>query len=358
MQNKIHFFAASNSSRGFISLFDRLYTLRDGKRVYLIHGGPGTGKSSLMRKVAARLDAADLPFEYLHCSSDPDSLDGVICEQKGAVILDATPPHTVTPLANGVIENIVNVGAFWDRAKLRQSAEKVFALDTEMKVCFSEVYKLLGAAGKFKSYSNDIGLVALNDKKCSAYVRQVVKRLVPARESEKAKAGRQLDRFLSNVTPKGHIFYEETVRALADRVYVLRDDIGTAARCVLSAVKNAALEAGYDCYCCLCPLAPEKCEHLIIPELRLALITGNALHSMSGKTVDMSRYYDDTLIAANLNQLAAYTKKIASAVSAAVCQLQKIKALHDELEKIYIQAMDFDRVNALAAETVERFLGE
>ena len=43
------YFLAANSGVGFISLFDSCYSAKDGWRVYIIKGGPGTGKSSFMK---------------------------------------------------------------------------------------------------------------------------------------------------------------------------------------------------------------------------------------------------------------------------------------------------------------------
>ena len=48
------FFAAANTGRGFVSYFDEIFFCDDIKQRYVIKGGPGTGKSSIMRRVAKR----------------------------------------------------------------------------------------------------------------------------------------------------------------------------------------------------------------------------------------------------------------------------------------------------------------
>nr|NLJ02146.1 ATP-binding protein [Bacillota bacterium] len=45
------FFAGSNSGKGFFSLFDNIIG-PEARRVYLLKGGPGTGKSSFMSYIA------------------------------------------------------------------------------------------------------------------------------------------------------------------------------------------------------------------------------------------------------------------------------------------------------------------
>ena len=43
------YFAASNTGAGFVNYFDRIF-LQD-ERVYILKGGPGTGKSYFLRQV-------------------------------------------------------------------------------------------------------------------------------------------------------------------------------------------------------------------------------------------------------------------------------------------------------------------
>ena len=71
-------FLGANTPEGFISLFDELYDPAEDWRAYIIKGGPGTGKSRLMRRVADELEQAGYTAQRVLCSSDPDSLDGVI----------------------------------------------------------------------------------------------------------------------------------------------------------------------------------------------------------------------------------------------------------------------------------------
>ena len=46
------FFAAANSVKGFVSFYGEIFAAPSIERRYIIKGGPGTGKSSFMKKVA------------------------------------------------------------------------------------------------------------------------------------------------------------------------------------------------------------------------------------------------------------------------------------------------------------------
>ncbi|MBC8546753.1 hypothetical protein H8711_07370 [Clostridiaceae bacterium NSJ-31] len=89
----VEFFLGANTPQGFVSRFDQLADPEDGWRKFVIKGGPGTGKSSLMKKLAAELSGRCDRMELIHCSSDVDSLDAVIVHNIKASIADGTPPH-------------------------------------------------------------------------------------------------------------------------------------------------------------------------------------------------------------------------------------------------------------------------
>ena len=74
----LQFFMGANTPQGFYGFLDDLYDPDDGWRAFLIKSGPGTGKSSLMRRVLEHAVAQGEEPEAILCSSDPDSLDGVI----------------------------------------------------------------------------------------------------------------------------------------------------------------------------------------------------------------------------------------------------------------------------------------
>ena len=66
MKGKIRkIFPGANTSNGFYSYFDYIIP-KDVKRIFCLKGGPGVGKSSLMKKIAREF--ADMTF-HLDCRS-------------------------------------------------------------------------------------------------------------------------------------------------------------------------------------------------------------------------------------------------------------------------------------------------
>lgn len=72
--------------------------LTDGiqKRIF-IKGRPGSGKSTLMKKIRDGANNAGFDTETYHCSFDPKSLDMVIVRTLSVCIFDSTAPHEMFP---------------------------------------------------------------------------------------------------------------------------------------------------------------------------------------------------------------------------------------------------------------------
>src|SRR5690606_25242510 len=114
-----HFFLGTNTGQGFYSFYGQL-----GKevstRLFIIKGGPGTGKSTFMQKIGQEMLSRGFPVEFAHCSSDSNSLDGVLLPSLGIALVDGTSPHIVDPVYPGVVGEILNFGDFWDEKALRE----------------------------------------------------------------------------------------------------------------------------------------------------------------------------------------------------------------------------------------------
>ena len=89
-EKHIQYFLGANSPSGFYSLYDHLLPPERASRFYILKGGPGCGKSTLMRKVARRAEEAGETVEYTLCSGDPDSLDAILLPRLGVAIVDGT----------------------------------------------------------------------------------------------------------------------------------------------------------------------------------------------------------------------------------------------------------------------------
>ena len=147
----IDFFLGANTPAGFVSMYDQISNNEKLKKIYVIKGGAGTGKSSLMKKIGEDCCNDATLVERIHCSSDPDSLDAVIVEEKGFAILDGTPPHPMEPKYPGAVETLVNLYPSWDEEKLEKNVERIKQYVKEYTDCHRKACAYLSAvASLFK----------------------------------------------------------------------------------------------------------------------------------------------------------------------------------------------------------------
>lgn len=95
-----NFFVGANSGEGFQNLFSEVVDLADTYDLMVLKGGPGVGKNTFMREIGRCMEAAGTPVEYLWCSGDPDSLDGVVLPSIRCAVVDGTAPHGMAPLGH------------------------------------------------------------------------------------------------------------------------------------------------------------------------------------------------------------------------------------------------------------------
>ncbi len=79
----------------------------DATRIFVIKGGPGVGKSTFMKWIENEMVNQGFDVEEHHCSSDPDSLDGLVIPSIGVALLDGTAPHIVDPKNPGVCDETI-----------------------------------------------------------------------------------------------------------------------------------------------------------------------------------------------------------------------------------------------------------
>lgn len=312
MQSGIRCFAGANTARGFVSGFDGVFSGR--RRVFYIKGAPGVGKSGLMRRVAGRQSATGHVVSLFSCSSDPDSLDGIVDETLDVAMLDATSPHAYDPLLPGARDILLNLGEFLDCDALSGDASQLEELRARTAECFRNAYAYLTAAEAIRSAMRPTGDFRKPENDLRA--------LLPI---EKHSGGRERRFFLGAHTCKGYVSFagdfarESTVRVTCP--------FGGSLDALLRALGTEARARGLDVVYFLDPLSPEAYAQLYLPQLPLFI---------TGERTPAARVYDGLF-----DDSPCAPPEYEAVLNRAYGCLRAAKALHDETEARYIPRMDF-----------------
>ncbi len=346
-----NFFAGANSGSGFQNLFSEIADLEDTYDLMILKGGPGVGKNTFMREIGRAMEAAGTPVEYLWCSGDPDSLDGVVVPEIRCAVVDGTAPHVIEPKYPAAVDRYVDLGRFYDLTAAKAAAEEVRARTREYQAAYARAYHCLRAARQVELAAAASVERTFDREKLERRTAGIIARELRRRGGERGRTAR---RFLGSITHRGYVWRFDSVEALCPRVYEL-DDSWELAGEALAVLHRAASEKGWDTIACCAPEDPSRLEHLLIPGLGLAFVTSRP--NMAYGKKPFRRVRVDAMAQPEGRARLRFQARMAALLRGeGTAALKEAKAGHDALEAVYNPYVDFDGVRTLAALEAGRLL--
>lgn len=351
-------YPGGNTSLGFYSYYENIIG-PDATRIIIIKGGPGVGKSSFMKGLAVELNERGFDVELHHCSSDNNSLDGVVFPQVKVALIDGTSPHIVDPKNPGAVDEIIHLGDYWDERGLRREKSQVIAANREVGVLFRRGYRYLKSARELRDdlasiFSENLDYGLANQKAADLIAAIFEGRPVASRPGKLRKL------FASAITPEGCRNFLGSLFDPLMTVYAVTGEPGTGKATLLNKLAAAGLERGFDCEGYYCAFDPLKLEHLIIPGLETAVTTAVEPHcydsSKWAAVFRMDEGADPNVISHNQAAIQSDRELFSELLDKAIGSINQAKAVHDRMEQSYIPNMDFAAISELRQKTLERIL--
>lgn len=351
----LNYYAGGNTARGFHNLYES--SLQGLERIYILKGGPGTGKSSLMKNIGNEWAEKGYDIEFLHCSSDNDSVDGVIIPALKAGLVDGTAPHIIEPKAPGAVEQYINLGEAWDAKALAGEKKNIQRLTNQISASFNLAYSTFKQALDVHDDWEKIYIENMDFEKADQLTNKLIDSFFG-----RLKLNKQSDirhRFLGAATPKGAVDFVPNLTEDIETRYFIKGRPGSGKSTMLKKIAAAAEERGIDIEVYHCGFDPNSLDMVILRELGIAIFDSTAPHeyfpSRAGdEIIDMyellitpgtDEKYEDTIKPIQ----ESYKNKMKEAIS----YLARAKELHDQLETIYVPAMDFAIVEHIQARISE-----
>lgn len=329
-------FASANSGNGFVSFYERVFDRPHIKRRYIIKGGPGTGKSSFMRSVAADAERRGMVVEYYRCSSDPDSLDGIILDGRIAM-MDGTSPHCVEPKVAGARDEMINLGEFWDGDALAERYNDVVSFQALKENCYRKAYRFLSAALSVRENNVELIRPLIRWEKMRQAARRQLRALPSGGGFELLPALR------SSIGMKGSVRLD-TYEREARRLFAVDDFYGTGSQFLLCLIEEAqkkacAVRVSYDPLCLTLP------DAVFFEESGWCFLLGTQGAREPDGRVNMKRFVDAERLRSVKVDYRVNFRMSEALLESAEEALAEAGEYHMELENIYGACMDFEALN-------------
>ena len=357
-------FPGGNTTQGFYSLFNYIID-KDATRVFVIKGGPGVGKSTFMKAIKNEMVARGFDVEEHHCSSDPESLDGLVIPSIGVALLDGTAPHVYDPRNPGVVEEIIHLGDYWDESKIVERRDDVIRARQRSSRLFKIAYSLLKeskvAYDEWKSYVSE----SVDRAKYNRIRKILLESVLEGIVGNYTTAPEPRHLFGSSITPKGLWNYIDTLITSGMKVYSVKGEPGTGVKELVGRVAMGAEELGLFTEQYHCPFEPDKIDMVIIPAIRTAVVnTTQPFHfdvdSLEGveafEKIDLDYTKNSGILEIYRDEIDDAKARFNVLLDKAIAHLAQAMEVHDEIEKYYIEAMDFEGINKKHDEILKRIL--
>ncbi|MGB4302655.1 MAG: hypothetical protein WBJ34_02510 [Syntrophomonadaceae bacterium] len=354
-----HFFPGGNSRLGFYSFYH--YLVRPTvKRKFILKGGPGVGKSHFMKEIAQCFLDRDYDIEYHWCSSDPESLDGIVIGSHQAAVLDGTAPHIIDPQNPGAVDEIIDLGQYWQHHLIAGQRSRVIDISEQISFCFQRAYhRLKESYLALEEWS--VYLQKVRDKKI-VYRNALALTEDFLQGTAAAEDAYMRHLFAGAITPVGIVLKPDHIIAADTDIFAVKGSPGSGVENLMEHVVHTLELLGINAEIYHNPLDPLSVDINFLPEYNRALMNTSDYLFPYAEHLATIRYrrqldFDGLLPPDSLNP---YAKRIAlaqdrmdSGVNEAIEWIELAKHLHDQLEDIYIKAMDYSALNQKCEELKE-----
>lgn len=349
-----HFFPGGNTADGFYSFYDYMINKKTANRIFCMKGGPGTGKSSLMKKIAKHYSDKGYSIEYHHCSSDNNSLDGVVIEELGVCILDGTAPHIVDPKYPIAIDEVLNMGDCLDTSKVSKYKNEIIEVTSNISNYFNRAYRFFSSAAAIYKDIEAFNEGFVDKFKLTELRSELISKIFVLGSNDSYGEERHL--FGTAFTPNEIVSYIPNIIEGISNQYVLDGDIGSGKTFLLSEIAKYAKEHGYSVEYYHTPLIKEKLEAIVIPGLDTCIVSKNVINKLniSGVIYDMTCNYTSPIPENTKKEIQYNYALMMGLINKGLSLIDLAHAEHDVLETYYIGAMDFSKADAICDAVIKK----
>lgn len=347
-----------NTRYSFVSSFTNLGfrtfvpDLIDGiRKVFILKGAPGTGKSTFIRLVGEALSEQGYDIEYWVSSLDPVTPDGVYIPQLDAAVINGSLKIPVDPQYPQIREIMINLGEYSEGIAAGDSRTVIELLDC-IKASQEQTIRFVQAITEARQVIRHFNNSHLDMAAIQALINEICGRIMDHRTAERHY-------FARTITPDGMADYIDDLSRECQQRYIFKGGPGSGGSIIIAHLIKQARQKGYALEYYHCGMEYDQLVMVIIRSLQVALIETDKVDiefRQGDKVVDMQKFLDidnGDPFCLNSSETGRRCETLLLQAQQELVNVQKQTRL---VKKYYCEAMDFERLDQKRAEVIKDIL--
>ncbi len=271
-----HYFPEGLTSKGYISLLPNI--ISGCKRIYMLLGGPGTGKSTVIKVLGLEMLDRGYEVDFFRSANEPDTIAGFMIREAAFSVLNVQEIFPFRLRAPGVLESFFDFSSFCDEHKLIKLRKRILSAEQKLSASQVNLDRILAARGKHceQNCRND-----LNNQEDSPTINCGLKQWVRKdpvtpwplvlQALEQLQKSITIPCFLHGLTPEGWLNLAPPYLSDFDQIRLEGKETAEALNWVL----REAQQLGQIMEVVLHPLNPDNIIGIVFSQRNLAIWQGN-----------------------------------------------------------------------------------
>ncbi|HEX7055981.1 MAG TPA: PRK06851 family protein [Bacilli bacterium] len=350
--SSIRYFATGNTAKGFHSLLAS--ALQGLKRIIMLQGEPGCGKSTLIRQIGEALESRGTGVEWIHSAFASSSVDGVIDREAQLGVIAGSARQADELTRAGVRFATIDLSHVLDAAKLGGKEAEIAKLANLVGEARTRAYAHFADALAIHDEWEKIYIANL-DKDAANFVTENMINMIFGKR-EQAREGVMFHRFLGAATPDGAVDFIGNLTAGVNKRYFIKGRPGTGKSTMLKRIAAVGAKRGYAAEVYHCGFDPDSLDMVIIRQLGVAIFDSTAPHEYfperkNDEIIDMYELaVADGTDERFQEQLDHVKSRYAEKMKLGIEFLAQAQASYNRLREIYVHAADFSGSEKIRAE--------
>ncbi len=352
MKNRIEYvFTSGYTAQGYYSYLPTL--LNQLKRIILLQGTPGSGRSTFIKKIGLNLAERRYQVQFWPSPLDASYMEGVYLPQLETAIIneDATGDIQVEDYPEIVVHNI-DLRDYYNQQDLAGSEEEIAALTDQLETIMGRVKLDLKEVQKSRKQLANHYENLLNAEKIRVLSQQLITEILGEGE-------RVTHHFARAITSEGVVDFFEEITGNCTRRYILEGPPGCGKSWLMRRIGEEAVSQGHKVGFYHSGLDPDSLEMVVLKSLNIALADSDIVRAANRPG---DRYI--SLLECSNGHEALYaqpeTREVERLVSNRLYQviegLTRARQVEQKLSKLFTKAMKFDQVDARRDELIMEIL--